>query len=199
MDSPPRSPFTVRMEVLMTTYGRHLCSTAAWMVLAATPVTAQPASAPAARELASLMQQQRLETIAARVPETPDTFVAALHMPGQQLILVSGRYAAPALIREKIILGRYRDAYQDLYGASDVASRWVIEDLRADGLRAVPEKGAASDAYTTGGGDLVPLDGDWKRRKLSQDAYMDAFQRADASYATMAAVLVSELKRRSEP
>jgi hypothetical protein len=28
---------------------------------------------------------------------------------------------------------------------------------------------------------------------------MDAFQRADASYATMAAVLVSELKRRSEP
>jgi hypothetical protein len=63
----------------------------------------------------------------------------------------------------------------------------------------VPEKGAACDAYTTGGGDLVPLDGNWKRRKLTQDAYMNGFQQADASYATMAAVLVSELKRRSEP
>jgi hypothetical protein len=199
MDTAARSPLTVSREAIMTECVRRLASMAAWMVLAATPVAGQSASGSAARELATLLEQAKLQNIAARVPGTPDRFVAAMYLPGQQLIVVSGRYAAPSLIREKIILGRYRDAYQDLYAASEPASRWVIEDLRADGLQAVPKKGAASDAYTTGGGDPVPLDGDWKRRKLSQDAYMDGFQQADASYATMAAVLVSELKRRAEP
>jgi hypothetical protein len=183
----------------MQTYWRRLAAVVTWMVLVSTPVLAQPASGTPARELAALLDARHLESIAARLPDSPDTFVAALYMPGQQLILVSGRYEAPSLLREKIILGKYRDAYLDLYSAGDRASRVVVEDLRADGLRPVPQKNEPFDVVTQPGTAALPLDGDWKRRKLSREDYMDAFERADASYATLAGVLVAALKRSNAP
>jgi hypothetical protein len=71
--------------------------------------------------------------------------------------VVSGRYAVPAPMNEKIILKRYRDAYLDLYGASDPASRRVVEALRADGLRPVRAQGDPFDIYTRRGGETFPL------------------------------------------
>jgi hypothetical protein len=171
--------------------------TLAWMVLAAAPVIAQPRSSAAAQELAALLDRGKLESVAARIPGSADTFVAAFYVPGQQLILVSGRYAAPSLLREKIILGRYRDAYADLYGASDPQSRRVIEDLGVDGLRSVPAKDAACDVVTPPGAEPFRFDGDWKKRKVSRDAYMETFDRADASYASMAGVLAAALRERA--
>lgn len=172
---------------------RLLVPLAAW-VLASVPVASQSTSTSAVGELAALLDRGKLDSVAARVPGTEDTFVAALYVPGQQLILVSGRYAAPTLLREKLLGQRYREVYQDLYGASDPASRWVVEDLRADGLRADRGKDGPFDVYTRGGGAPVFFDGQWKRHKLSEDAYRDAFQQADTSYAQMIGVLITALK-----
>jgi hypothetical protein len=164
---------------------------AAWLGASAV-VAAQPA--PAVRELANLLEGRKLDSFATRVPGTTDRFVAALYIPGQQMIVVAGRYGSPALVREKILLGRYLDAYRDLYGASDPASRSIVEDLRADGLRAVPGRDEPSDAYTGPTGSLITFDGEWKQHKLSHDAYLEAFAKANADYATNVGVLVSALK-----
>ena len=177
---------------------RLIAPLAAWL-LAATPVGSQTTSVAAVGELASLLNEGRLDSVAARVPGTDDTFVAAFYVPGQQLILVSGRYAAPSLLREKILSKRFRDAYQDLYGASDPATRWIVEDLRADGLHLVRAKDQPSDVYTGAGAEPVYFDGEWKRRKLSESAYKEAFQQADTSYARMIGVLVSKLKEAGGP
>lgn len=177
---------------------RLIVSIAAWM-LAAAPAAAQSTSVSAVGELASLLKEGHLDSVAARVPGTEDTFVAALYVPGQQLILVSGRYAAPALLREKILAKRFRDAYQDLYGASDPSTRWVVEDLRADGLHLVRAKDEPSDVYTRAGSAPIFFDGEWKRHKLSESDYKEAFAQADTSYARMIGVLVSKLKEGATP
>ena len=148
----------------------------------------------ARRGIAStVLDRGKLDSVAARVPGSEDTFVAALYVPGQQLILVSGQYVAPALLREKILGRRFREAYQDLYSASDPGTRWIVEDLRADGLRDRGKDGPF-DVYTRAGGAPIFFDGQWKRHKLSEEAYRSAFQQADASYARMIGVLVSTLK-----
>jgi hypothetical protein len=181
----------------MNVWRQRGAMTLAWMVLGAAPVVAQTRSPAAARELASLLDSRKLESVAARMPGSQDTFVAAFYVPGQQLILVSGRYAAPSLLREKILLGRYRDAYADLFSASDPQSRRVIEDLGVDGLRSLPAKDAACDVVTPPGEEAFRFDGGWKRRKVSREAYMEVFDRADASYASIAGVLASALRERS--
>jgi hypothetical protein len=170
---------------------RLLVPVAAW-ILASASLAAQ-STRPPVTQLATLLDRAKLDSVAARVPGTGDRFVAAFYVPGQQLILVSGRYTAPTLLQEKILGRRYREAYQDLYGASDPATRWVIEDLGADGLRVDPVKDGASDVYTRGGGTPIFFDGEWKRHKLSEEAYRDAFHQADTSYTEMMAVLVGAL------
>ena len=170
---------------------RVLVPVAAWL-LASASLGSQSAG-PSAGQLAALLERGKLDSVAARVPGSEDRFVAALYAPGQHLILVSGRYAAPTLLREKLLGKRYREVYQDLYGASDPATRLVIEDLRADGLHPDRAKDAPFDVYTPAGGEPVFFDGEWKRHKLSEDAYRNAFQQADAAYDRMVGVLVAAL------
>jgi hypothetical protein len=172
---------------------RLLVLLVAW-ILAPTSVWSQSPSTSAVGELAALLDRGRLDSVAARVPGSEDRFVAAFYIPEQQLILVSGRYAAPALLREKILTKRYREAYQDLYGASDRSTRVVIEDLRADGLRADKGVKGPFDVYTRAGAEPFYFDGEWKRHKLSEDAYRDTFAQADTSYAQLLGVLVTALK-----
>lgn len=171
---------------------RVLVPVAAW-ILASVPLASQPTSASSVGTLTGLLDRGKLDSVAARIPGSEDMFVAALYLPGQQLILVSGRYGAPALIREKILGKRYREAYQDLYSAADAATRWVVEDLQADGLRAERVKDGPADVYTAIGGSPVFFDGEWKRHKMSEDAYRSAFRQADASYTRMVGVLISAL------
>jgi hypothetical protein len=165
-----------------------------WAILAATPVAAQSGSSAVVRDLTSRLEHAQLDSVAARVPGTDDTFVAALYLPGQQLVVVSGRYAAPSLMREKIILKRYRDAYLEMFSASDRSTRRIVEDLRADGLQPSRRKDGPFDTFTRRGGESVRFDGNWKRRKMSEESYMDAFRRADSTYADMVKVLISELQ-----
>jgi hypothetical protein len=162
-------------------------------LLAAAPLGAQSGSSAAVRDLTSRLAKAKLDSIAAPVPGTADTFVAALYFPGQQLVAVSGRYAVPALMREKILLKRYRDAYLDIFSASDRSTRRVVEDLRADGLQPLRPKDGPFDTYTRRGGEAVRFDGDWKRRKMSEQAYMDAFRHADSTYTDMINALITEL------
>ena len=66
--------------------------------------------------------------------------------------------------------------------------------MGADGIR--PRRDArAFDIYSKGD-TRFPFDGDWKKRKLSEDAYMSTFSEADTHYARMLESLIAEMKKR---
>ena len=102
--------------------------------LVVTAAWAQDAkSAAGARELAGLLVQKKLDAVAARDPAAPDAFVAALHFPGQ-LLIISARYTVPPLLNEKLARREYRDVYIELNAASVAESRVFVTDIGADGL-----------------------------------------------------------------
>jgi hypothetical protein len=147
-----------------------------------------------ARELTALLDQQKLDSAAAREIGSTDRFVAALYFPGSQLLVVSARYAAPALLNEKVLLHRYKEAYMDLSAASDPSTKVLIEDLRADGIRALRASNEPFDVYTRGSAGSFAFDGDWKKRKLSEEEYRKTFGEADTEYVRMLESLIAQLK-----
>src|SRR3712207_1154176 len=90
------------------------------------------------KELTGLLQQRKLDSVAARHPSANNQFVAALFFPGQ-LLVVTARASAPAVLNEKLIRGEFRDIYIDLNSASSPESRVMITDGGADGLRPTRE------------------------------------------------------------
>ena len=118
-----------------------------------------------AQELTGMLEHAKLDSIATRQAGSDDVFVAALFFPGQ-LLVVSSRYAVPALLNERIAQRKDRDAYIDLNVAVDLATKVFIEDMGADGIRS-RRSAAAFDIYSKGD-TRFPFDGDWKKRKLTR-------------------------------
>lgn len=153
-------------------------------------------SAPLARQLAAALDQAKLDSVAARDASHPDTFVAALYIPGVQLLVVSARYAAPQLLDPKLAQKNFKDVYIDLNSASVQASKIFIEDLGADGLRVRRDENQPFDSYEEGA-KRTAFDGDWKKQKLSEDDYKKAFATADDRYAQLLTALLAQLKKTS--
>jgi hypothetical protein len=148
-----------------------------------------------AQELTKLLDQQKLDSVAARDPKSNDNFVAALYFPGAQLLVVGAKYTAPSLLNEKITQRNYRDVYIDLNAATDPATKILVEDLQADGLRPRRDDDQPFDSYTKGVGARFAFDGDWRRRKVSEDEYFRTFTDAETQYTRMLEVLIAELKK----
>ena len=161
----------------------------------ATPVSAQESkSAPLAKQLASALDAAKLDSIAAKDPDAPDAFAAALYFPGMQLLVVSGKYSVPQLLNTRLTNKEYRDVYLDLNGAA--TAKIFIEDPGADGLKAKRESNQPFDQVETAGKRTM-FDGDWKTQKLSEQDYMKAFAAADERYAQILTALLAQLKKTS--
>ena len=152
----------------------RLAVVAAVMVLMVVSVAAaqESASASLAQQLATALDGAQLDSIAAKDSQAEDRYVAALFFPGR-LLVVAARYEAPVYLDEKIALGNYRDVYIDLNTASIADTKILITDGGADGLRA----GDTADSAIGGGGGGSDM----------------AFSEADASYAHMLRVLLTEV------
>lgn len=160
------------------------------------PVAAQESKSTAiAKELAQLLNEAKLDSIAAKDPSGPEAFVAALYFPGSQLLVISAKYSVPVLLTEKLGKKDYREIYIDLNSASIPASKTFVEDGGANGLRPKKDEGQASDSVDSGGKHM-PFDGEWRKQKMSQEDYMKAFAAADESYAKMLTCLVEQLKKK---
>ena len=160
----------------------------------ATPVFAQESrSAALAKELTSLLEAKKLDSIAARAANSSDQYVAALYFPGQ-LLVVSARYSAPILLNEKIARSEYRDVYIDLNAASIPESKVLITDLGADGLRAKREANQPFDTQDMTA-KSIRFDGNWREDKMSEEDYMKAFSQAEENYAAALEVLIGALKK----
>jgi hypothetical protein len=165
------------------------------IVTALSPVNAQDRSAALARELCALLQQHKLDSVAARHPAAADQFVAALYFPGQ-LLVVWARTSAPAVLNEKLIRREFRDVYIDLNSASIPESRVMISDGGADGLRAKRDPNQPFDSHDAHGKG-TRFDGNWREHKMSEAEYMKIYTQADEAYVTALQALLTELKKTS--
>lgn len=176
----------------------RLLHTAAGLLIASVLVSAAPAagqeskSAAAAKELSQLLDAGKLDAIAAPDPATPGSFIAAMYIPGAQLLVVSAKYSAPTLIADKLAKKDYRDIYMDLQAASVAGSRTFVQDMLADGLIAKPD--GAGDVFEEGQQKAITFDGEWKKAKMSEDEYMKRFADSDDKYAKMLQILVAQVK-----
>ena len=133
-------------------------------------VAQESASAPLAQQLAAALNGAQLDSIAAKDSQSEDLYVAALFFPGR-LLVVSARMEAPVYVDEKIALRNYRDVYIDLNTAAIANTKLLITDGGADGLR----DGDPVDSVNPGDGSVMP------------------FSEADANYARMLQVLLTEV------
>jgi len=164
-------------------------------VLAATPAAGQDSkSAAAAKELSLALDAAKLDAIAAPDPANPGTFVAAMYIPGAQLLVVSAKYSAPVLINDRIAKKDYRDVYMDLQSASVAGTRVFVQDMLADGLVAKPD--GPGDVFEEGP-KAMTFDGSWKKAKLSEEEYMKAFAEADDKYTKILSLLIAQTKGKS--
>jgi hypothetical protein len=166
-------------------------------VVIATPAWAQePKSAGPAKELAQLLSSRKIDSIAARMPDSREEFVGALTFPGQ-LMVVWAKTSAPSVVNEKLIKKEYREVYIDLNSASIIDSRHFVTDLGPDGLRSRPEnRQGPADTHDLGT-KSIRFDGNWREDKMSEAEYMKAYAAADEAYARAIQALIEELKKGS--
>ena len=150
-------------------------------------------SVAAAAKLAALLEAAHLRAFAAPDPEEPGRYVAAMHVPGSQLLVVSARYAVPVLMKTRLEERQYEQAYMDLQSASVFESKWFVQDLGADGLQPAREPDQPFDLVYRQGARYAMLDGDWTRQGLTAREYRLRFDVADQRYTKMLNVLVTAL------
>jgi hypothetical protein len=142
-------------------------------------------------DLTSLMIARQLEAVAARDPESPDHFVAALLMKDAQLLVVSAQYPAPAELQAHLTQQQYRDVYTALHQPSAQATRFFMMDSGCDGLQTGAE---AVDVLYEKGTTQTLFDGRWKQQGLSEAAYAKRVQDAETRYSRLLSILTSSLR-----
>jgi hypothetical protein len=148
-------------------------------------------SAPLARELARLLETQKQECIGAADPGN-GAFVAALYVPGTQLLVVSGKFSTPDIGNYRISKKEFRELYMDLMGGAVAGSKTVASDVSANGLAFKPSGDAPPDAFEQGAKNYSFQGA--RKAKLKDEEYTKAYSDADAEYARLLALLLAHAK-----
>ncbi len=157
-------------------------------------VAQESKSAALAVELCKLLDQNKLDSIAAKQSE--DQYVGALYFSGTQLLVVRGRFNTRARMLDLLERKQFREAYMDLSGASELQTRAFIMDLGANGLRYKREANQPFDTADVGG-KSYKFDGEWSKAKITEAEYKKTFAATDEEYALMLQALIDALKKPS--
>lgn len=174
-------------------------------IVAGVPLRAQAPSgatesAAKAKELAALLQAKKLESYATRDAMQPGRYVAAIVVPGVQLLVVSASYSRANDIEYSLYNKKFQDAYLDLKSGALSTDRFFVDDAMCDGLVAVPGRNPLHDSVSMDGAKIV-FDGDFvdpkkkNSKKVPEDVYRKNFATADMRYARALDLLITELKR----
>ena len=155
----------------------------------------EPKSGPLAKELAQALDAGKAEAIAAADPSTGG-FVAALYIPGTQLLVVSGKFDNPEIGNVRLAKKEYRELYMDLMGASVAGSRQFASDVSCDGFIFKPDGETPADTWEIAN-KTQAFEGA-KKAKLSDEAYLKAYSDADAQYAHILRLLIAKTKPGTE-
>ena len=168
-----------------------LCLLAAGAVAAAAAAVREP-SAKAASELVAAMKAQNLSAAAARDPDNPDSYVAAMLIPGVQLLVVAGKSTAPAYVEAQLAERKYSEVYSTLHSAVVADSKLFFQDMGADGLTSAGD-GSVDILYEQGVKQTI-FNGDWRGQKMSRAEYEQGFQKADEKYSRLLTILAQSLR-----
>jgi hypothetical protein len=149
-------------------------------------------SSRAAAQLTAVLQERKLEVIASRNPDQPGAFIAALYVPGSQLLVVTAPYAVAAVLDKYIADGKHMDVYLALNAADRQAERFFVMDMNADGLRRECAPGESFDS-TIRDGSNISFDGNGRAQAMTGGAYDARFAKDDEHYARLLEVLVGSL------
>ena len=152
-------------------------------------------SGPLARQLAQALDAAKLDSIAATDPAT-GAFVAALYIPGTQLLVVSGKFDAPDIGAHRLSRREFRELYMDLMGASTAGSRQFASDVSCNGFVLKPDGDLAADSWEQGN-KTHAFEGH-KKAKLSEEEYLKAFTDADTQYAKILELLLAQARPKTE-
>lgn len=160
---------------------------------------AASASSVKMKELVALMKSKQLDAFAVRENPLGNRFVAVRVVPDVQTLLVSAEYSRPTDIEYWIYNKDYATAYRELKTGTLGSQRFFVEDVKSDGLAAVPDKSGVADSVMIDNTAQV-FDGpaDPKKhtdKRMPAEAYAKAFAAADARYAEMLDVLINGLKK----
>ena len=150
-------------------------------------------SAAVAKELITVMDAKKLDSIAAKVPDGADHFAAALYFPGVQLLVISGRYSAPQLMEPRLAKKEYKDTYMELTGTVAPDSKIFVQDMGAPGLTQRKQENLY-DTWTQGGKPIM-FDGEPDKQKISEADYAKQFAAADEEYSKILTALLAEAKK----
>jgi hypothetical protein len=150
-------------------------------------------SSAVAKELVQVLDAAKLSDIAAADPANPGGFIAALYIPGTQLLVVSAKYSAPPLMVDRITAHDFMGVYVDLQSASVRGTKVFIQDQGCDGLNAHPGGDQPADTWDEGDKNFA-FDGDWKKAKIAEADYTKKYSDADDRYAKMLSTLLAQAK-----
>src|SRR4051812_5573313 len=164
------------------------------VILAPAAARAQEVKSPdLVKQLTTLLEQKKIDAIATPDGQTPGAYIAALYFPGTQLLVVSAKYSAPALLQELIARKEYRAVYAELTSASVPGSKLFVNDVYANGLAVKPIGSNPPDSIESGATQAT-FDGGWKKAKIAEADYLKSFSDADAAYARVLQALINQLK-----
>ena len=169
------------------------------MAQGAAPAPASP-SATRVKDLIAALQGKQLESFAVTDSGVPGRYVAVLHQPGIQILVVSAAYERSTDMDYRFYQKDYMNAYLDLRTGVLSKDRLIIEDAGANGLVALPGKNPVHDSVMQGTAE-VTFDGTFAdpkkkdQKKLSQADYMKRFTDAEEQYARLLGVLIEALKK----
>lgn len=180
---------------------RHRLSSSV-LLFAALSVSAWPAavgaqslaSSPAARELVKALTTAGLDAIATVDPTEPGTFVAALHVPGAQLLVVSARHPSDAAVAHRIAARQHRDVYLDLQGTPTPQRKFFVQDSGADGISDARKGSGGVDILYEDGVTQTLFNGEPKAQKLSAAQYEAKLAAADSRYARHLTLLTAAVR-----
>jgi hypothetical protein len=168
---------------------------AAFLLAGGSAASAQELQSPAAAaSLVSALNAGHLDAIAAQDPAAADRFVAALFIPGTQLLVVSGAHPTPELLQGRLARREYRDLYIDLQSTPSATGRFFVQDFRADGLHDA-QRGEPFDIVSENGTTQTSFNGDWKAQQLSEEEYRSRLAAADQRYTGMLTLLANALRQ----
>ena len=173
---------------------RKILSALLFVVAGTIAAAAEPQdskSGPLAKQLAQALDTAKLDSIAASDPSTGG-FVAALYIPGTQLLVVSGKLANPEVGNVRLSKKEYRELYMDLMGAAVAGSRQFATDISCDGFVFKPEDDAPGDTWEVA--DKTQTFEGAKKAKLSDEEYLKVYTDADSQYSHILQLLLAKTK-----
>jgi hypothetical protein len=164
------------------------------VALAPSPVRAQELkSTDLVKQLTGLLDAKKVDAIAAPDAQNPGGYVAALYFPGTQLLVVSAKYSAPALLAELLARKEYKAIYAELTSASVAGSKVFVNDVYANGLALKPSGSNPPDSIESAATQAT-FDGAWKKAKIAEADYVKSYNDADAAYTRVLQTLITQLK-----